>query len=188
MRTRVPRTRTFELYRKGEQEAPELLEQIYAVISHEVEAGATETIHRSTVLIERVPSDWPFRDQWLRFLDSESARRSLFEQRCSGPYFFDREEMWETTWPDKDRTDAEYTRAAPMPSVAQAPGLGRASATVAPETSSRGITPEIVYTIGREPWHCPGRPSAGPNTTPRRYRGNCQSPLCRQDRCSRRPD
>jgi hypothetical protein len=140
MRIRVPRTRTFALYRTAEEGAPDLLKQIYAVISRVVEADATETVHRSTVLIKRIPSNWPFRDRWLKFLDSDSARRSLFEQ-VLWTYFFDREETWETTWPDKDRTDAKYARKTPMPPVAKAPRLSRGSATVAPKSSRRGIAP-----------------------------------------------
>ena len=119
MRTRVPRTATFELYRKALEEAPELLQQIYAIISHDVEARATEPVERSTVLVERIPADWPYRNQWLKFLDSDSERRSFFEQ-VLWTYFFDRQETWETTWPDKDRKGAEYTRAAVMPPAAVA--------------------------------------------------------------------
>jgi len=141
MRTRVPRTRTFECYRKAEEEAPELLKQIYAVISQVVEARPTEAAHRSAVLIERIPSDWPYRDQWLKFLDSEPARRFLFEQ-VLWTYFFDREETWETTWPDQGRPVAEYVRKAMSPPVARPPSpRPKAAAGAAPEVRTRGIGP-----------------------------------------------
>jgi hypothetical protein len=140
MRTRVPRTTTFELYRKAEEEAPELLKQVYAVISRDVEARAKESVKRSAVLIERIPSDWTYRDRWLKFLDSDLERLSFFEQ-VLWTYFFDREEMWETTWPDKDRKSAEYSRAAAMPPVAQAPSSRGATATVSSKAPSREIAP-----------------------------------------------
>jgi hypothetical protein len=50
MRTRVPRTRTFDLYRTAEARAPELREQLYLLISRDVESRATETVHRSVLL------------------------------------------------------------------------------------------------------------------------------------------
>jgi KOW motif len=151
MRIRVPRTRTFALYRTAEEEAPNLLKQIYAVISQVLEAGTTETVHRSTVLIECIPSDWPFRDQWLKFLDSESARRSLFEQ-VLWTYFFDREETWETTWPDKDRTDAKYAREATMPPVARAPRpRSKRAAGPTPRVHTRGIGPAATAAIPAAP-------------------------------------
>ena len=120
MRTRVPRTRTFELYRRAQVEAPELLKQIYAVISRDVEARATDEVHRSTVLMSGIPSDQPFQKRWVDFSDSEAQRRSLFEQ-VLWTYFFDRQETWETTWPDKGRTGAEYVCEPKRPPVAQAP-------------------------------------------------------------------
>jgi hypothetical protein len=140
MRTRVPRTKTFVLYRKAEEEEPELLKQVYAFISDDVEVRATEPVQRSTVLIKRIPADWPYRVQWLNFLDTDSQRRSFFEQ-VLWTYFFDREETWETTWPDKDRSDAAYGRAAAMPPRAQAPPPGGGGATLDSETSSREIAP-----------------------------------------------
>lgn len=80
MRTRVPGTLTFELYRRAQAEAPELLKQIYAIIYRDVEARARDQVHGSTVLMDRIPSDWPYKRRWLRFSDSEAQRRSLFEQ------------------------------------------------------------------------------------------------------------
>jgi hypothetical protein len=142
IRTREPRTKTFELYHKAERDAPDLLKKIYAVISQIVQDRPKEEIQRSTALIGRIPSDWPGRDQWLKFLDSEPARQSLFEQ-VLWTYFFDHDETWETTWPDKDRTGAEYARA-PAPPVAEvAPPLSK-SATAAPETPSREIAPKSL--------------------------------------------
>lgn len=139
MRTRVPRTRTFELYRRAEAEAPELLKQIYAVISRDVEARGTETVHRSAVLMDRVPSDWPYQKRWVKFSDSEAQRRSLLEQ-VLWTYFFDRQETWETTWPDKGQTGAEYVRPAMRPPVARAPApRPKRAATPASEVRSRGI-------------------------------------------------
>jgi len=138
MRTRMPRTRTFDLYRKAEAAAPELLKQMYAVISWDVEARPKETVHRSTVLIDRIPSNWPYRKQWLKVSDSEAQRRSLFEQ-VFWTYFFDRQETWETTWPDKGRTGAEYVREPKTPPVAQAPVPRPKRAAAAPKTASRGI-------------------------------------------------
>jgi hypothetical protein len=122
----------------AEEEAPELLKQIYAVISDDVDARATEPDQRSTVLIKRIPADWPYRDQWLKFLDTDSQRRSFFEQ-VLWTYFFDREETWETTWPDKDRSDAEYARVTPTTPVTQAPPPRRVNAQVVLETSTREI-------------------------------------------------
>jgi len=144
MRTRVPRTRTFALYRKAEEVAPELLRQLYGVVSQVLEVGATDTVHRSTVLIKRIPSGWPFQDQWLKFVDSESARRFLFEQ-VLWTYFFDREETWETTWPDKGRTDAEYARVAPISPVARTsiPRTKPAAGPV-PRVRTRGLEPSAT--------------------------------------------
>ena len=137
MRTRVPRTRTFELYRRAQAEAPELLKQIYAVISRDVEARATDKVHSSTVLMDRIPSDWPYQRRWVRFSDSEAQRRSLFEQ-VLWTYFFDRQETWETTWPDKGRTGAEYVRESKRPSVAQAPARRPKRGHPRPEGSQPG--------------------------------------------------
>ena len=139
MRTRVPRTRTFELYRRAQEEAPELLKQIYAVISRDVEARATDEVHRSTVLMSGIPSDQPFQKRWVDFSDSEAQRRSLFEQ-VLWTYFFDRQETWETTWPDKGRTGAEYVCEPKRPPVAQAPARRpKGAAAPAPKAASRGI-------------------------------------------------
>jgi hypothetical protein len=147
MRTRLPRTRTFDLYRKAEQDAPDLIKKIYVVISQNVEARPKEQIQRSTELIERIPTDWPGRDQWLKFVDSEPARQSLFEQ-VLWTYFFDRDETWETTWPDKNRTGAEYARA-PAPAVAEgAPPISTSAlekgAIAATEPASRTIAPKSL--------------------------------------------
>jgi len=141
MRTRVPRTRTFDLYRKAEAVAPELLKQIYTVISRDVQARATETVHRSTVLFDQIPSNWPYRKQWLKVADSEAQRRSLFEQ-VLWTYFFDRQELWETTWPDKGRTGAEYVGVGVKPSEArEARPRPKGARGVAPKAASRGIGP-----------------------------------------------
>jgi len=141
MRTRMPRTRTFDLYRKAEAAAPELLKQMYAVISWDVEARPKETVHRSTVLIDRIPSDWPYRKQWLKVSDSEAQRRSLFEQ-VLWTYFFDRQELLETTWPDKGRTGAEYVRVGVKPSKARKPSpRPKGARGIAPKVTSRGVGP-----------------------------------------------
>ena len=150
MRTRVPRTRTFELYRRAQEEAPELLKQIYAVISRDVEARATDEVHRSTVLMSGIPSDRPFQKRWVDFSDSEVERRSLFEQ-VLWTYFFDRQETWETTWPDKGRIGAEYVREVVKPSEAREPGLRPKGAKgVAPKAASRGIGPAPTGQPGEE--------------------------------------
>ena len=124
MRTRVPRTRTFELYRRAQEEAPELLKQIYAVISRDVEALATDEVHRSTVLMSGIPSDQPFQKTMGRFLRFRGTEEVPVSNRFSGPYFFDRQETWETTWPDKGRIGAEYVREVVKPSEAREPGFG----------------------------------------------------------------
>jgi hypothetical protein len=124
IRTRVPRTGSFNLYRKAEEEALELLKQIYAVIARDVEARSTETVHISTDLIDRVPADWPFRPQWLKFSGSEPEMRSLFEQ-VLWTYFFDvRNETWETSWPTKDQPFSEYVRQVVTPTEAEPPSPG----------------------------------------------------------------
>jgi len=141
MRTRVPRTRTFDLYRKAEAEAPGLLMQMYALISRDVEARATETVIHSTVLIDRTPSNWPYRKQWQKVSDSEAQRRSLFEQ-VLWTYFFDRQDLWETTWPDKGRAGAEYVGVGVRPSKARKPSpRPKGARGVAPKVTSRGVGP-----------------------------------------------
>jgi hypothetical protein len=142
VRTRVPRTRSFDLYRKAEDDAPELLKQIYATISRDVEARSTETIHRSTDFINQVPEGWPYHDQWLNFSGSEAERRSLFEQ-VLWTFFFDLEEQtWETSWPTKDQPFSEYVRQISTPSVARArtrKPKPNAKAPTGSVSSSRGI-------------------------------------------------
>jgi hypothetical protein len=142
-RTRVPRTRTFDLYRKAEAKAPKLLEQIYRFISHDVEARASEQLHRSGELMDRLPADWSHQKPWLKFAASESERRLLFEQ-VLWTYFFDRADSWETTWPDKGKVGAVYSRLTkkppevfargPRPKRAAAPGPERAE-------GGRGLAP-----------------------------------------------
>jgi hypothetical protein len=138
MRTRVPRTRTFDLYRKAEAKAPVLIDQIYVFIAGEVEAHPTETAHHSGPLLDRMPLDWLSRKQWLQFSDSEAERRSLFEQ-VLWTYFFDRHETWETTWPDKGQIGAVYFREAAKPLQARELGLRPEGEGVAPKAASRGI-------------------------------------------------
>jgi hypothetical protein len=124
IQTRVPRTSSFSLYRKAEKEAPELLRQIYAVIARDVEARSTETVQISTDIIDRVPADWPYRAQWLKFSGSEPERRSLFEQ-VLWTYFYDvGNETWETSWPTKNQPFSKYVRQAVTPTEAETPGPG----------------------------------------------------------------
>jgi hypothetical protein len=152
MRTRLPNTRTFDLYRTAETDAPDLLEQIYAGISRDFELHSDERVHRSTGLLDRVPADAAYRDRWLKFSESEAERRSLFEQ-VLWAFFFDRPEMWETTWPEKGVTGAEYTRESASATVAaearQAPKKAKVrpapkKAALAPKSPRRSFAPKAA--------------------------------------------
>src|SRR5271157_2496777 len=139
MRTRVPRTRTFELYRLAEAETPELIKAIYRVISDAVETHPEAPLHRSSTLIEAIPSKWAHKNRWLKFSSSEAERRSLFEQ-VQWTFFFDQRDTWETSWPESRRTDAEYVAVAGKRPVAKAPApRPKRAAAPAPKAASRGI-------------------------------------------------
>ena len=120
MRTRVPRTRTFELYRRAEAKTPDLIKEIYKAISDAVETHPEATSHRSSSLIEGIPSGWSHKSRWLKFSASEAERRSLFEQ-VLWTFFFDQSDTWETSWPEPRRTDAEYVAVAGKRPVDWAP-------------------------------------------------------------------
>jgi len=139
MRTRVPRTRTFELYRRADAKTPDLIKAIYKVMCDEVEAHPEATSHRSSSLIEGIPSGWSHKSHWLKFSASEAERRSLFEQ-VLWTLFFDQSETWETSWPEPGRPDAEYVPVAAKRSVDQAPApRPKRAAAPAPKAASRGI-------------------------------------------------
>ena len=152
MRTRLPNTRTFDLYRKADADAPELLKAIYTAISRDVAVRSTERVYRSTVLLGRVPTDLIDRDKWVKSLGSEAERQSLFEQ-VLWVFFFDRAEMWETTWPDPGVAGAEYTRestsaSAPAktrraPKKAEA-RLAPKKAAIAQKSPRRGFAPKAA--------------------------------------------
>ncbi len=120
MRTRVPRTRTFELYRLADAKTPDLIKAIYKAISDAVETHPEATSHRSSSLIEGIPSGWSHKSRWLEFSSSEAERRSLFEQ-VLWTFFFDQRDTWETSWPEPRRTDAEYVAVAGKRPVDRAP-------------------------------------------------------------------
>jgi hypothetical protein len=139
MRTRVPRTRTFALYRRAEAEAPDLLKGIYTFISRDVEAQSSQKSHRSSDLIKRVPPNWPYRKQWQKFSSNEAERESLFEQ-VLWTYFFDCKDSWKTTWPDKAQPSAVYVLEPGKRTVAKpARARPRRAASTPPPAVSRGI-------------------------------------------------
>ncbi len=139
MRTRVPRTRTFELYRRADAKAPDLIKAIYKAISDAVETHPEATSHRSTSLIAGIPSGWSHKGRWLKFSSSEAERRSLFEQ-VLWTFFFDQSDTWETSWPEPRRTDAEYVAVAGKRPVERAPApRPKHAAAPAPKAASRGI-------------------------------------------------
>ena len=139
MRTRVPRTRTFELYRRADAKTPDLIKAIYKVMCDEVEAHPEATSHRSSSLIEGIPSGWSYKSRWLKFSSSEAERRSLFEQ-VLWTFFFDQSDTWETSWPEPRRTDAEYVAVAGKRPVDRAPApRPKRAAAPASEVRSRGI-------------------------------------------------
>src|SRR5208337_2464385 len=139
MRTRVPRTRTFELYRRAEAKTPDLIKEIYKAISDEVETHPEATSHRSSSLIEGIPSGWSYKSRWLKFSSSEAERRSLFEQ-VLWTFFFDQSDTWETSWPEPRRTDAEYVAVAGKRPVDRAPApRPKRAAAPTPKAASRGI-------------------------------------------------
>ncbi len=139
MRTRVPRTRTFELYQRADAKTPDLIKAIYKVICDEVEAHPEATSHRASSLIEGIPSGWSHKSRWLKFSSSEAERRSLFEQ-VLWTFFFDQRDTWETSWPEPRRTDAEYVAMAGKRPVDRAPApRPKRAAAPAPKAASRGI-------------------------------------------------
>jgi len=139
MRTRVPRTRTFELYQRADAKTPDLIKAIYKVICDEVETHPEATSHRSSSLIEGIPSGWSYKSRWLKFSSSEAERRSLFEQ-VLWTFFFDQSDTWETSWPEPRRTDAEYVVEAGKRPVDRAPApRPKRAAAPASEVRSRGI-------------------------------------------------
>ena len=139
MRTRVPRTRTFDLYRSAEAKTPDLMKAIYKAISDAVESHPEATSHRSSSLIEGIPSEWSYKSRWLKFSSSEAERRSLFEQ-VLWTFFFDQSDTWETSWPEPRRTDAEYVAVAGKRPADRAPApRPKRAAAPAPKAASRGI-------------------------------------------------
>jgi hypothetical protein len=117
-----------------------VIQVLYAAISEAVNAHLGATSHRSSSLIEGLPSALTQGGPWLAFSPSQADRRSLFEQ-VLWTFFFDRSATWETTWPEPGRPDAEYVAVAGSRSVA--PVTEPAPRGVAKEsrTASRGIAP-----------------------------------------------
>jgi hypothetical protein len=140
MRTRVPRTRTFALYRQAQTKTPDLIEAIYKVLAGAVEAHPEATSHRASSLIAGIPADWSHAGRWLEFSASEAERRSLFEQ-ILWTYFFDRSETWETTWPEPGEADAVYVAVATEGPTARGSLPVREAAAHLAETASRGLRP-----------------------------------------------
>jgi len=139
MRTRVPRTRTFELYRLAEAKTPELIKAIYKAISDAVETHPEAASHRASSLIEGIRSRWSYKGRWLKFSSSEAERRSLFEQ-VQWTFFFDQRDTWETSWPEPRRPDAEYVAVAGKRPGDQPPASRfRRAVAPAPKAASRGI-------------------------------------------------
>ena len=104
-----------------------------------MESHPEATSHRSSSLIEGIPSGWSYKSRWLKFSSSEAERRSLFEQ-VLWTFFFDQSDTWETSWPEPRRTDAEYVAIAGKRPVDRAPApRPERAAAPAPKAASRGI-------------------------------------------------
>jgi hypothetical protein len=144
MRTRVPRTRTFALYREASERYPELIKGIYNAISRAALAHTREASISSAALLKSIPKDGPLERSWKKFSDSEQVQNSLFEQ-VLWTYLFDQVETWDTTWPDQGQSGAHYVRLTPEAEIQRPPGpppMQVPSAT----TRTRGISPEPAVT------------------------------------------
>jgi hypothetical protein len=145
MRTRVPGTRTFALYREARERYPELIKGIYNAISRAALAHPREAPISSADLLRSIPKDGPLERSWKRFSDSEVVRNSLFEQ-VLWTYLFDQVETWETTWPDRGQSGARYVRLTPAAEIELPPGPPPMQLPSAATTRTRGISLEPAVT------------------------------------------
>jgi hypothetical protein len=141
MRTRVPRTRSFAAYREASQRFPELIRGIYDAISRTAQAYPGEGSISSSELIKRIPKDGLLERSWKQVSDRAQVRNSLFEQ-VLWTYVFDQVETWETTWPDRDQSGADYVRVTPEPEIERPPGRPPMQVASTATTRTRGISLE----------------------------------------------
>ncbi len=139
MRTRVPRTRTFFLYRQAEANDKAWLQALYAAICNLVQAHPEARSHRAVALMAEVSAQGSRAARTLKFSFSDAKQRSLFEQ-VLWTFFFDQPDTWETSWPEPGQDDAEYV-AVRAGRIAQHPADPRqmAPAARAAKARSRGL-------------------------------------------------